>query len=234
MPVPPALGLCTDATVNGAPFYVMGFVDGVVLDSAERAATAAAGAAPPGQRAPRRRARRSARRRHRRGRPRRPRQARGLHRAPGEAVVDAVGELEDPGVAGDRRGRRARCASTCPVQQGVAIAHGDFRFGNCLTDVEHGRINAVLDWELCTLGDPLADVGYLGVYWYRRRHRERARQRSDVGRRVRDRYAELARALRLPHGPRCQRHRLLHRVRLLAAGGDQRGGVCTLSARCDG
>ena len=28
-----------------------------------------------------------------------------------------------------------------------------------------GRIAAVLDWELCTLGDPLADVGYLGVYW---------------------------------------------------------------------
>jgi aminoglycoside phosphotransferase (APT) family kinase protein len=35
-----------------------------------------------------------------------------------------------------------------------------------LTDVGEGRINAVLDWELCTLGDPLADLGYLGVYWY--------------------------------------------------------------------
>ena len=39
------------------------------------------------------------------------------------------------------------------------------RFGNCLTDVGRGRIAAVLDWELCTLGDPLADLGYLGVYW---------------------------------------------------------------------
>ena len=48
----------------------------------------------------------------------------------------------------------------------MSIAHGDFRFGNCLTDVDLGRINAVLDWELCTLGDPLADLGYLGVYWY--------------------------------------------------------------------
>src|SRR6187549_3308490 len=37
VPVPPALGLCTDDEVNGAPFYVMGFVDGVVLDSIERA-----------------------------------------------------------------------------------------------------------------------------------------------------------------------------------------------------
>ena len=34
-----------------------------------------------------------------------------------------------------------------------------------LLDVATGRVTAVLDWELCTLGDPLADVGYLGVYW---------------------------------------------------------------------
>ena len=46
-----------------------------------------------------------------------------------------------------------------------SIAHGDYRFGNCLVDPELGTIAAVLDWELCTLGDPLADVGYLGVYW---------------------------------------------------------------------
>jgi len=58
-----------------------------------------------------------------------------------------------------------RLAARVPVQQGVAVAHGDYRFGNCITDVEHGRIAAVLDWELCTLGDPLADLGYLGVYW---------------------------------------------------------------------
>ena len=36
--MPPALGLCTDEAVNGAPFYVMGFVDGVVLDSAAKGA----------------------------------------------------------------------------------------------------------------------------------------------------------------------------------------------------
>ena len=36
--MPPALGLCTDETVNGAPFYVMAFVDGVVLDSADKGA----------------------------------------------------------------------------------------------------------------------------------------------------------------------------------------------------
>ena len=52
-----------------------------------------------------------------------------------------------------------------PVQQGVSIAHGDYRFGNVLTDVANGRVAAVLDWELCTLGDPLADLGYIGIYW---------------------------------------------------------------------
>src|SRR5436190_9189782 len=37
VPVPPALGLCTDESVNGAPFYVMGFVEGVVLDTPDKA-----------------------------------------------------------------------------------------------------------------------------------------------------------------------------------------------------
>jgi aminoglycoside phosphotransferase (APT) family kinase protein len=58
-----------------------------------------------------------------------------------------------------------RLAERFPTQQGVSIAHGDYRFGNVLTDTERGCVNAVLDWELCTLGDPLADVGYIGVYW---------------------------------------------------------------------
>ena len=43
VPVPPTLGLCTDEAVNGAPFYVMGFVDGVVLDSPDE------GGAAPGR-----------------------------------------------------------------------------------------------------------------------------------------------------------------------------------------
>jgi aminoglycoside phosphotransferase (APT) family kinase protein len=38
VPVAPALGLCTDESLNGAPFYVMGFVDGVVLDAPDKAA----------------------------------------------------------------------------------------------------------------------------------------------------------------------------------------------------
>lgn len=164
VPVPPALGLCVDEAVNGAPFYVMGYVDGVVLDSAERA--------EPMSPANRRRA--------------------SFHLIDvladlHDVDVDEVGlgDLAKRDGYVERQVRRwstqweksktrelpaidevaKRLADRLPVQRGVAIAHGDYRFGNCLTDIEKGRINAVLDWELCTLGDPLADVGYLGVYW---------------------------------------------------------------------
>jgi aminoglycoside phosphotransferase (APT) family kinase protein len=50
-----------------------------------------------------------------------------------------------------------------PDQVGATIVHGDYRLGNMI--VESGEIQAVLDWELCTLGDPLADVGYLLNNW---------------------------------------------------------------------
>ena len=42
--------------------------------------------------------------------------------------------------------------------------HGDYRLDNCMIDPD-GSIMAVLDWEICTLGDPLADLGLLMVYW---------------------------------------------------------------------
>jgi aminoglycoside phosphotransferase (APT) family kinase protein len=51
-----------------------------------------------------------------------------------------------------------------PAQGPAAIVHGDYRLDNCLMS-EDGTIVAVLDWELCTLGDPMADVGLLMVYW---------------------------------------------------------------------
>jgi len=57
-----------------------------------------------------------------------------------------------------------RLAAAIPPQVGASIVHGDYRLDNCMLG-EDGSIAAVLDWELCTLGDPLADVGYLGVYW---------------------------------------------------------------------
>ncbi|NND74735.1 MAG: phosphotransferase family protein [Ilumatobacter sp.] len=164
VPVPPALGLCTDETVTGAPFYVMGFVDGVVLDSSEQAAGMSVEV----------------------------RRAAGEHLIDVLADLHAV-DIDEVGLGDlarrdgyvERQVKRwttqweksktrelpaidevaVRLAQRIPTQVGVSIAHGDYRFGNCLVDTTTGRVNAVLDWELGTLGDPLADVGYLGVYW---------------------------------------------------------------------
>lgn len=165
VPVPLALGLCVDAEVNDAPFYVMGWVDGVVLDSVERAAQL----------------------------PLDLRRTASEHLIDVLADLHAV-DVDEVGLGDfakregyiERQVKRwstqwersktrelsaidevaAALRSRIPIQHGVSIAHGDYRFGNCLTDVSRGRIAAVLDWELCTLGDPLADIGYLGVYWY--------------------------------------------------------------------
>jgi aminoglycoside phosphotransferase (APT) family kinase protein len=50
-----------------------------------------------------------------------------------------------------------------PAQAHSSIVHGDYRLGNMI--VAGGKIRALLDWELCTLGDPLADLGYLLNTW---------------------------------------------------------------------
>ena len=164
VPVPRCLGLCTDEEVNGAPFYVMAFVDGTVLDSPEKGELL----------------------------PQHLRAGASEHLidvlADLHAVdIDAVG-LGDLAKREGYVERQVKRWSTqwensktrelpaieevsrllsrdIPVQQGVSIAHGDYRFGNVLTDVNEGRVTAVLDWELCTLGDPLADLGYIGIYW---------------------------------------------------------------------
>ena len=52
-----------------------------------------------------------------------------------------------------------------PEQIGSAIVHGDYRLGNLLIRPDTSEVAAVLDWELCTLGDPMADVGYLMNDW---------------------------------------------------------------------
>ena len=55
-------------------------------------------------------------------------------------------------------------AARIPDQGPAGIVHGDYRLDNCILDAR-GRISAVLDWELCTLGDRNADVAQLLVYW---------------------------------------------------------------------
>src|SRR5580693_291407 len=47
-----------------------------------------------------------------------------------------------------------------PLESRIAIVHNDFRIGNMLVNMKIGSIAAVLDWELATIGDPLADLGY--------------------------------------------------------------------------
>ena len=57
-------------------------------------------------------------------------------------------------------------AEHVPEQGPTGIVHGDYRLDNCLLDpAEPGRIKAVLDWEMSTLGDPLTDIGMMFVYW---------------------------------------------------------------------
>ncbi|SNR81245.1 phosphotransferase family protein [Blastococcus mobilis] len=59
-----------------------------------------------------------------------------------------------------------RLAARIPVQQAATIVHGDYRIDNVVLDsVDPGRVKAVLDWELSTLGDPLADLGMLLLFW---------------------------------------------------------------------
>jgi aminoglycoside phosphotransferase (APT) family kinase protein len=58
---------------------------------------------------------------------------------------------------------------TLPVQDRIAIVHGDFRIDNMIFAADKPRVLAVLDWELSTTGDPLADFSYLLINWETKR-----------------------------------------------------------------
>jgi aminoglycoside phosphotransferase (APT) family kinase protein len=164
VPVPQPLAFCADPAVNDAPFYVMEFVEGVVVANEEdverhldHAARGEAGGSLIDVLAD-------------------------LHAVDPDAV--GLGDLGRKDGYVERQLRRwsaqfqkskSREIATLdevhrlleahiPPQQRTAIVHGDYRLGNCLLGPD-GFVRAVLDWELCTLGDPLADLGWFVGYW---------------------------------------------------------------------
>jgi aminoglycoside phosphotransferase (APT) family kinase protein len=167
IPVAQPLGLCVDLEVNERPFYVMEFVDGAILrDRAQAEATfeestrAIIGdnlaatlaelhdvdvdAAGLGDLA-----------RHEGYIERQLRRWRGQFDQMKVEGVDHQALVEEVGDALTR---------SIPTQQRVSIVHGDYRLDNTVLD-DIGGVRAILDWEICTLGDPMADLGVLLCYW---------------------------------------------------------------------
>lgn len=163
VPVPHSYGLCTDPSVFGAPFYVMNLVPGVVVavDSegseypVESRTLASIDLVDIMAR---------------------------IHLLDVDEVgLGALGRKEDYGQRQLRRWHRQfhessdrdlplvdevhrRLSSAIPPQKFTGLVHGDLRPGNVLLSPD-GRVNAVLDWELATLGDTLADLGWLVATW---------------------------------------------------------------------
>jgi aminoglycoside phosphotransferase (APT) family kinase protein len=82
-----------------------------------------------------------------------------LKRWAGQWELSKTRELPDL----DDLTRRLICAA--PAHQELTLVHGDFHLRNVITSYTTGEVIAVLDWELSTLGDPLADMGSLLAYW---------------------------------------------------------------------
>ncbi|MBO9524117.1 MAG: phosphotransferase family protein [Nocardioidaceae bacterium] len=170
VPVPVVHGFCTDETLLGAPFYVMDFVDGIVVQTA-------ADLAPVPSRA-------------------RGRICADLVRVLAElhAVPLASFPSYQPGRSGnvmERHLRRwhdrwhdrphrdlpavdliaAELADRLPSEQELSFVHGDYRMGNTIVAGEEAAdeterpVLAVLDWELATFGHPLTDLAHLLAYW---------------------------------------------------------------------
>jgi len=166
IPVPGAVVLCDDASIIGAPFYVMDFVDGhVVRDQLPEQWPATAAT----------------------------REAMAtalvdtlltLHAVDPDGV--GLADFGRPQGFLERQVRRwwqqweasktqelpaieelhRRLLEAIPTQSAPGIVHGDYRFDNVIyAPDDPRRIAAVVDWEMSTVGDPLCDLGLLVVYW---------------------------------------------------------------------
>jgi aminoglycoside phosphotransferase (APT) family kinase protein len=163
VPVAEALALCTDAEVVGAPFYLMSFVDGVVLDRPDAIGQLdPAGAVAVCERLTDTLV--------------------ALHAV--DPVAVGLGDFGRPEGFLARQVKRwhgqwqaseteprpalgalvERLGSTLPEQSAPSIVHGDYRLTNVMFRPDFSAIAAVVDWEMATLGDPLTDVGLLVVY----------------------------------------------------------------------
>lgn len=162
-PVARPYGLCEDAEVLGAPFYIMEMVegrtfwDGALPDMAPDARTAVYEAIVDTLAA--------------------------LHSV--DYVAVGLGDYGKPGNYFERQvarwSKQYRMSQTddmpevekliewlprtVPAQTRTAIVHGDFRIDNMIFDAARPKVLAVLDWELSTLGDPLADFSYFLMSW---------------------------------------------------------------------
>jgi aminoglycoside phosphotransferase (APT) family kinase protein len=183
VPVPETLALCTDPDVLGVTFYVMREVPGTVMRRPEDT-----GALAPGSRAALADALVCS--------------LADLHAVDPDAVGlgdygrhggYCVRQIRTWGGQWERSKTRdlpdmelllKRLAERAPEDSGVAIVHGDFRLDNTIVDLAGSdgsdgsdgaapRIAAVLDWELSTLGDPLADLAVTLSYWHDRGDPER-------------------------------------------------------------
>ena len=167
VPVAEPLGLCVDEEVNERPFYVMEFVEGAILRDRDQAASTydeAVRGEIGGHLAT---------------------TLAQLHHV--DVVKAGLGELARHDAYIERQLRRwqtqyeqmhvpgvgadglveavgVELSASIPVQQRVSVVHGDYRLDNTVLDVD-GKVRAILDWEICTLGDPVADLGLLLVYW---------------------------------------------------------------------
>jgi aminoglycoside phosphotransferase (APT) family kinase protein len=161
VPVPTPIAFCSDNEVIGAPFYLMAEVRGTVLrtvDDARAALTPAAAAHLSGELV-RTLAAIHAADTSRLGTPRPGYLRRQLDRWQRQWELSATRDV--PGYSE----LVVRLEAGLPDDGEVRLVHGDFRLDNTIVTLAPPRIAAVVDWEMSTLGDPLADLGLTLTYW---------------------------------------------------------------------